>query len=127
VELVAVVKGNHDRGLGSSALPVCAEAEVGGWRVVHGDGERPAGPVVQGHEHPCVRWSGRLSAPCYLVADDHLVLPAFSPDAAGANVLRSPRWRAHRCWVIAGERVLDFGEVAGLGFATKGGFCNNRY
>ncbi len=114
VELIAVVKGNHDRGLGESALPVCAEVEVGEWRVVHGDGPRPAGQVVQGHEHPWVRWSERLSAPCYLVGDDHLVLPAFSPDAAGVNVLGAERWRGHRCWAIAGEHVLDFGEVAGL-------------
>jgi hypothetical protein len=45
------------------------------------------------------------------VAADHLVLPAFSPDAAGVNVLGSSRWARYRACVIAGEEVLDFGEI----------------
>jgi putative SbcD/Mre11-related phosphoesterase len=116
VELVAVVPGNHDRGVqGLSGLPI----RVGGfdldsWHIVHGDGERPIGPVIQGHEHPLLRWDNGLSAPCYLVRDDHIVLPAFSADAAGVNVLHDRRWWAHRCCAIAGERVLDFGELAAL-------------
>jgi putative SbcD/Mre11-related phosphoesterase len=119
VELLAVVKGNHDRGLGQSALPMTDKAMLGDWHIVHGDGERPAGAVVQGHEHPWVRWTARLSAPCYLCRAGHLVLPAFSPDAAGVNVLRAPRWGAYRCWVIVGAQVLDFGAVAALGRAGR--------
>ena len=33
---------------------------------------------------------------------------------AGVNVLGEPRWADFRCCVIAGERVLDFGEVSRL-------------
>jgi putative SbcD/Mre11-related phosphoesterase len=114
VEL-AVVPGNHDRGLTEAlGLPLwpggCA---VGAWLVVHGDGARPPGRTVQGHEHPCVRW-GRLTAPCYLFAEDRLILPAFSPDAAGVNVLRSPAWSGLRCGVIVGGEVLDFRTVGEL-------------
>src|SRR5262249_2259205 len=67
-DLVAIVPGNHDRdpdleednGEGpDAALPT----RLGGWTVTHGDGIRPDGPVVQGHEHPCLRWPGRVSAP----------------------------------------------------------------
>lgn len=114
VELVGVVPGNHDRGLGSSSLPVFPDGlDVGGWRVVHGDRAMPVGPCVQGHEHPCLRWRG-AAGPCYLVAEGHLVLPAYSADAAGGNVLASSRWDGHRACVIAGEAVLDFGKVGEL-------------
>jgi hypothetical protein len=60
-----------------------------------------------------LRWNG-LTAPCFLLREDHLILPAFSADAAGVNVLRGSRWRGYRCCVIAGNKVLDFGETAGL-------------
>jgi putative SbcD/Mre11-related phosphoesterase len=115
VELVGVVPGNHDRGLSAGgALPVCPEGiDLGGWRVVHGDGELPAGRLVHGHAHPCVRW-GRLSAACFLVADARIVLPAFSPDARGANVLREACWAAFRCCAVAGEEVINLGDVADL-------------
>ena len=62
VELAAVVPGNHDRGLaaGGYGLPIHPDGcMVGRWRVVHGDGRLPDGPVIHGHEHPCVRWSSR--------------------------------------------------------------------
>jgi metallophosphoesterase superfamily enzyme len=113
LELVAVVPGNHDGDLREAAgkLPVCAEGiAVGGWRVLHGDGELPPGPVVHGHFHPCLRWRG-LASPCFLVGPARLVLPAFSRDAAGAGVLTAARWRSYRCFVPAGDQVLDFGEL----------------
>jgi len=115
VELAGVAPGNHDRGLADAGgLPVCPEGcVVGGWRVVHGDGRLPDGPVVHGHEHPWVRWTDRLGGPCYLVGPGRLILPAFSPDAAGVNVLPGRR-PAFRCAVIAGDRVLDFGELGEL-------------
>jgi hypothetical protein len=118
VEMVGVVPGNHDANLTETAggdFVVCAEGvRLGDWRVVHGDGDLPDGPVVQGHEHPWFRWRGRLSAPCYLVAARRLVLPAYSEDAAGVNVCGERRWRDFRCLVIAGDRVLDFGLLGEL-------------
>jgi putative SbcD/Mre11-related phosphoesterase len=115
VELAGVVPGNHDRGLGDcEALRICmAGVELGGWLVVHGDGEVPDRPVVQGHEHPWFRWRPGVEGPCYLVGERRLVLPAYSRDAAGANVRGKARWAAYRCGVIAGE-VLDFGELGRL-------------
>ncbi len=118
VELVGVVPGNHDAGLAGATgeLPLCPEGVLlGEWRVVHGDGELPEGPAVQGHEHPWFRWRGRLSGPCYLVGPTRLVVPAYSDDAAGVNVRGDRRWRDFRCLVIAGEEVLDFGELRSLG------------
>ncbi len=118
VELEAVIPGNHDRGLYHCGhlLPLFPDGyQLGKWRVVHGDGELPRGPVVQGHEHPWFRWSSRVGGPCYLFRPDRLILPAYSTDAAGVNVLRCRRWRGFRCAVIAGEDVLDFGRIADLG------------
>jgi metallophosphoesterase superfamily enzyme len=79
--------------------------------IVHGDGRLPEGRVVSGHFHPCLKLTGRLSAPCYLIGDSHLVLPAFSTDAAGVNVISDSRWRGYRCAAIAGDKVLDFGSL----------------
>jgi metallophosphoesterase superfamily enzyme len=117
VELSAVVPGNHDRRIGRAGdlLPWRPDGyAVGKWRVVHGDGKEPDGPFVQGHEHPCLGLSGRQRAPCYLAAPRRLILPAYSADAAGVNVLRRRRWASFRCGVIVGQEVLDFGPVADL-------------
>ena len=55
-----------------------------------------------------------MSGPCYLVGEGRIVLPAFSADAAGVNVLPGRKWQCFRCGVIAGDRVLDFGEIGAL-------------
>jgi putative SbcD/Mre11-related phosphoesterase len=116
IELVGVVPGNHDRGLGGGeALRIIREGiELGRWLVVHGDGETPDRPFVQGHEHPWFRWRPGVEGPCYLVGEGRLVLPAFSRDAAGANVRGKGCWAAFRCCVISGSEVLDFGELRRL-------------
>ncbi|MBV9123606.1 MAG: phosphoesterase, partial [Planctomycetes bacterium] len=83
------------------------------WRVLHGDRTTPPGSVVLGHFHPCLRWRG-ITAPCFLTGKDRLLLPAFSTDAAGVNVLHNPRWQRDRCQVIAGDEVLDLGVLGRL-------------
>jgi uncharacterized protein len=123
VNLVAVVPGNHDRGIAGATglLPVWpAGFVVGKWRVVHGDKVLPDGPIVQGHEHPCFRWKTTLRAPCYLVGPNRLVLPAYSADAAGVDVLRRRDWGDYSCAVIAGQDVLDFGPVSVLSAGLRG-------
>lgn len=116
VELAGVVPGNHDRGLAKhEALPLFPEGfSLAGWRIVHGDGLLPRGPIVQGHEHPCLRWGDGHAAPCFLVGARRLVLPAYSPEAAGVNVLHAKRWKCYRCCAIAGDKVLDFGKLSEL-------------
>ncbi len=114
IKLTAVVPGNHDRGLSADGrLAVCPEGVMlGDWLVVHGDGELPAGRVLHGHIHPCVRW-GKLTAACFLVGPERIVLPAFSADARGVNVLRQGCWGAYRCCAVA-EEVIDLGAVSAL-------------
>jgi putative SbcD/Mre11-related phosphoesterase len=110
--LVGVVPGNHDRGLGRNrkTLPLFPEGlRLDDWLVLHGHGSLPEGHLITGHEHPLFRWDD-LAAPCFLVGQRRLVLPAFSADAAGVNVVNQPRWSGYQCCVIAGEHVLDFGD-----------------
>jgi putative SbcD/Mre11-related phosphoesterase len=123
IALVGVVPGNHDRMLHAAdmRLPHFADGmELGGWRIIHGDRPRPPGRVVQGHIHPCLRWDQKLCVPCYLIGAQHLVLPAFSLDAAGVNVLRTREWDDYRCAAIAGNEVLDLGKVSGLRKVRQG-------
>lgn len=137
VDFVAIVPGNHDRGL---ALPLSARSQLplypqglmlGDWCVLHGEGKLPDGPVVHGHDHPCLRWSPKnrairprfarrriapfaIDAPCYLSGPQRLILPAFSKEAAGVNVLSMRRWRALHCQAVTEDRVLDLGEISTL-------------
>jgi uncharacterized protein len=115
VELIGLVPGNHDEGLTlDGALLFAKGLSLGTWQVVHGDKRLPVGKVVQGHIHPVLRWSRHVAGPCYLVGSDRLILPAFSPDAAGIDVANDPRWRDYRCCVIAEDRVVDLGELREL-------------
>jgi metallophosphoesterase superfamily enzyme len=124
LEVVGVVPGNHDRRLERSGgrLPLRLKGVVlGQWRVVHGDDELPEGAVAHGHFHPCLRWGRGLTAACFLGAPGRLVLPAFSADARGVNVLREPRWADYRCYALAADRVHDLGPVSALLRGVKAG------
>jgi putative SbcD/Mre11-related phosphoesterase len=120
-----VLEGNHDVAFSLSArrpsgasnrLP--ATFSVAGWTIGHGHQPIPGQKRICGHHHPVFRWQG-IAAPCFVVSTDRIVLPAFSPNAAGCDVITSalPReWRAGslRCLVSTGDDVLDFGPLAGL-------------
>ena len=112
VEFAGLVPGNHDRSIAINHLPIYAEGLVlGRWRVLHGDRALPRGRLVFGHIHPWFRW-GCHSAPCFLISSRRIIVPAFSLDAAGVNVLRHARWGRYRAAVIVGGRVLDFGKIS---------------
>jgi hypothetical protein len=48
------------------------------------------------------------------------VLPAYSADAAGVDVLHRPEWRDYTCAAIVGPEVLDFGKVSVLSARLRG-------
>lgn len=98
-----LVAGNHDLHLGNlvsrNLLP---SWEAGAHLLLHGDGNddgvaarrldatrERGGRVIFGHEHPAISLSGgigtRAKCACFLAAPDALVLPAFSPWAAGTS------------------------------------------
>ncbi|MGF1578224.1 MAG: metallophosphoesterase [Gemmataceae bacterium] len=113
VQLVGVVPGNHDEDLGNvtTAFPLYPDGLwVGEWKVLHGDGKIPKTAVVHGHVHPCFRIAG-VNAHCYLSKSNRLVLPAFSTDASGVNVLSDEMYAKFESHVITTQKVLDFGAV----------------
>jgi DNA ligase-associated metallophosphoesterase len=112
---LVLVAGNHDRhlqkllvGCGLSTK-ISTEFLAGRHLFVHGDtssdviANRQAvaargGRVIIGHEHPAITISDgvatRVKCPCFLVGKEIIVLPAFSPWAAGTDVLVYPRMSA---------------------------------
>jgi metallophosphoesterase superfamily enzyme len=117
VRLVAL-RGNHDP---PRRPPALAEVELAGWTVAHGHRPLTAGKTVTGHHHPVLRASG-VSAPCFLVGPSTIILPAFSPNAAGVSLsaldLGPADVASLRCVASTGSELLDFGPVARLLRAT---------
>ena len=104
--------GNHD--------PVGPEAvlDVAGWTIGHGHQPIAAARTITGHHHPVLRARG-LTAPCFLVAPSSIVLPAFTPNAAGVGLaalglISAPDGAPYRCVAAAGGEILDFGPVSRL-------------
>jgi putative SbcD/Mre11-related phosphoesterase len=113
--LLRCLAGNHDRRLESllrelsPGLRLHARARLGPHLLLHGDDFKPApqaqiseepvapsgpaGLIFMGHEHPAIRLSDGLTTsakvPCFLVGPKTVILPAFSPWAAGSAVGRS--------------------------------------
>lgn len=113
VKLIGIVPGNHDGALGELAEEKIffEKMDIGSWQIIHGDGRLPHGNIIQGHVHPCVRLSQGVAAPCFLVHSSRLILPAFSDEASGVNVLGYQRWHGFRCLAIAGDQILDLGNL----------------
>ena len=106
------VRGNHDP-QGPKAAPL--SLEVGGWTIHHGHQARAAARTISGHHHPVLR-SGGVTAPCFVVAEDWIVLPAFTPNAAGLPIGAAgmpPDWLRGDSRIVAGlgGEVLDFGKL----------------
>ncbi len=114
VELVPIL-GNHDP-QGTKQVPL--SLQVGAWTIHHGHREIKATKTISGHHHPVLR-SSNLTAPCFLVGVDQIVLPAFTPNAAGLPV-GSPGmpddWLQAdlRCVAGLGGEILDFGPLRKL-------------
>jgi putative SbcD/Mre11-related phosphoesterase len=126
-----VLEGNHDvRSLRSAMrtsvtpsglLETCV---VAGWTIGHGHRPIKGAARISGHHHPVFRWQG-IVAPCFLAGPGQIVLPAFSRNAAGCNVLSAvlPKdWLrgSLRCLVGTGNEVLDFGPLAKLRRELRG-------
>lgn len=108
------VQGNHDRVSEPSPLSV----EVGGWTISHGHVPVKAEKSITGHLHPVIR-SANLTAACFLASPRRIVLPAFSANAAGWNVLEAHIPKAWidervRCFASVRGELLDFGPLAKL-------------
>jgi uncharacterized protein len=67
-----------------------------------------SGIVLSGHLHPVISLSGRAGdrarLPCFCIAEDEIVLPAFGAFTGGAPVQRLP---GTRCVAIAQDRLFS--------------------
>lgn len=131
-----LTKGNHDNYLRSLLpdVPLPDSARVGASFVCHGHRDLPAlrrfkGLKIIGHEHPALKIRDAIgapvSAPAFIFHEDSrtLVVPAISPLASGADVLRAgPRApplrrldrRQFRLFAASEHGILDFCTVGRL-------------
>ena len=120
-----VLEGNHDRSLFAGSQPgtaaireSAASCVVAGWTIGHGHRPIAGDRTISGHFHPVVRVRG-IGAPCFVVGPGRIVLPAFSSNAAGSDIVtaRVPtEWLAPplRCMVSTGLELLDLGPLPAL-------------
>ncbi len=112
---LVTLQGNHDP-VRNPPLP--STLEIAGWTVGHGHQPIQVPPFLVGHHHPVLR-AGPVSAPCFLVGPDRILLPAFSWNAAGLDVLSGAlpaafRAREVRCVTALDGELLDFGPLGSL-------------
>jgi putative SbcD/Mre11-related phosphoesterase len=120
---LVVVEGNHDRGRlvgdrASRGIRLPSSCIVDGWTIAHGHRPIAGERTVSGHHHPLFRAEG-LAAPCFLAGPTRIVLPAFSSNAAGGDVVSGPiprEWidEELRCIASTGSELLDFGPLPAL-------------
>jgi uncharacterized protein len=114
-----VIAGNHDRHWnGATATAV----QRGRYYFHHGDVPRtvPLGCTeVIGHYHPAYAWSdgagSRVKLPALVASPLRLILPAFSPWAAGAELPPEP---GATVWLIAPRRIFPLRSVASVSIAV---------
>jgi metallophosphoesterase superfamily enzyme len=106
---VRLVAGNHDRRWAKTGEPSLVR---GRYFFHHGDRAPavPAGHVeVLGHHHPALAWydgaGGNLKLPAFVVTPERVVLPAFSPWAAGADCAPLLTTNA-TVWAVAPQRIF---------------------
>lgn len=115
------LEGNHDRPRRAAARSGhrgAASCTVDGWTIAHGHRPIAGERTISGHFHPTIRVDG-FAAPCFLAGAHRIVLPAFSANAAGCDVLTGPVPRAWideglRCFASTGTDLLDFGLLASI-------------
>ncbi|MEM9560817.1 MAG: ligase-associated DNA damage response endonuclease PdeM [Planctomycetota bacterium] len=112
-----LVEGNHDRrvervadAMGVTLLGAAAALGEGpaGLDLVHDPAHAsPGRPTLAGHIHPAVTLRGggdRVKLPCFWLSTQTLVLPAFTPFAAGAPIRPAPGDRVVAC---AQDRLVE--------------------
>lgn len=104
-----VVRGNHDR---RWPWPAEVSAQRGDFLFHHGDRvvTRSGSNIeVIGHHHPAVTWrdgaGGCVKLPALIAGASRMILPAFSPWAAGTEY-RGPVAENTSIWAIAPKRIF---------------------
>lgn len=134
---VVLTRGNHDNYLRTLLpdVPIPDSVRVGACFVCHGHKDLPAlgrfrGLKLIGHEHPALKLRDAIgapvSAPAFIFhqASRTLVVPAISPLAVGADIVRAGPIapplrrldrRQFRIFAASEQGILDFRTVGMLG------------
>lgn len=108
-----LVRGNHDRHAGDPPAELgidCVDGPVreGPFTLGHHPTRIPGAYVMGGHIHPAVRLTGkghqRETLPCFWIAPDAAVLPAFGDFTGVGLVSPAPE---DRVYVVAGGAVME--------------------
>lgn len=106
---VTILRGNHDARWTAASTPFL---QSGAYFFHHGDTAQPIPPEaceVIGHHHPAFAWSdgagGRIKLPALVWSARRLILPAFSPWAAGTPWNRALT-EEEKLWAIAPRRIF---------------------
>lgn len=113
LRFLGLVPGNHDRGSDQATERMALFPrgyDLAGWHVCHGDQPVECVQAVSGHWHPALRVRGR-KLPCFLTRGKHLILPAFSLDAAGVDIGRDARWRDWQRHAVRPDGVAEGSSV----------------
>lgn len=112
---VTLVAGNHDRRWKFAVEPSVSR---GAYFFHHGDRTlpRPPGLVeIIGHHHPAAAWGdgagSRVKCPALVSGPNRLILPAFSPWAAG-TAWNDQLAEEETLWVVAPTRVFALPRAA---------------
>ena len=112
---VVLVRGNHDRHAGDPAAAlgfdvVEAPALLAPFSLSHHPVGRPGTYTLAGHLHPAVRLRGpgrgRERLPCFVLAQDLAILPAFGGFTGAANVEPAP---GVDLYAVADDEVVAIG------------------
>ncbi len=114
---VTLIRGNHDRRWRSAGA---VSAVRGRYFFHHGDGMPtipPDGVEVIGHHHPAVSWwdgaGASVKMPALVASAHRLVLPAFSPWAAGTPWIAAPGAR-ETLWAVTPARIFSLPRAGHL-------------
>ena len=112
---VTLIAGNHDRRWRSAGVKSVIR---GNFFFHHGDAAAavPSECIeVVGHHHPAVSWwdraGGHVKLPAFIAQERRLVLPAFSPWAAGTPWPGGPD-EDESIWAIAPARIFPLPRAA---------------
>jgi len=112
------VSGNHDPAYHSNFVDYY---ELNGWCIHHGHLANPSSHArnqITGHLHPVIRMQNRTFK-TFLVAGNHIILPAFSQNAAGVNFLQHDNMLKltdlpYYAWLCSEKQTLNFGLLSQL-------------
>jgi uncharacterized protein len=117
---IVLIKGNHDQNAGEPAAELNIQVvlepySVQGFNLLHSfkdDTTTPTQPLnfsFSGHVHPVVVISGkgrdRLRIPCFVVSQNHILLPAFGEFTGGFEVQSNKK---NSLYAVTNNAVIAF-------------------